>query len=381
MSSPDSHSHRGHKAPPRPPLPLEIPIYGPAPALVRAVVEGLSRALPADLRVGLVADPASAPALSVPLAGTSPEANRIRLYAPAWNSDSWRAALADCDLALTEGRPKPGHPGVLVLGETNPSSQGNPPVTLVASVPPGTPEVLACVASFARPDSLPPGIPVFSPDRVGDLASLILAYAGSRLAAAPLYGLVLGGGRSARMGFDKAALAYHGRPQTEYCLDLLRAHCGRVFLSCRADQAEQPGFAGLPQIHDSFQDLGPMSGILSALRAHPGAAFLVVACDLPYLDSAALAALVAGRDPFKIATAFRNPESAGKQSGLPEPLCAIYEPRAYARALQLLGQGLDCPRKLILNSSCAILPAPASRSLENANDPEAYRAAVKNLSA
>ena len=377
MSTPERHSHRGHKAPARPPLPLEIPLYGPSPALVRAVVEGLSRALPAELRVGLVADPASALVISAPIAGAGPEVNRIRLSAPAWNSDSWRAALTDCDLVLTEGRPKPGHPGVLVLGETGHAVQGDLPVTL-ASAAPG---LLACVASFAHPDSLPPGIPVFSPDRVGELAALILAHARGLLAAAPLHGLVLGGGRSARMGFDKAALAYHGRPQTEYCLDLLRAHCGRVFLSCRADQAEQPGFAGLPQIHDTFADLGPMSGILSAQRAHPGTAFLVVACDLPYLDSAALAALAEGRDPFKVATAFRNPESAGRQSGLPEPLCAIYEPRAYGRALQLLGQGLDCPRKLILNSSCAILPAPASRSLENANDPEAYRAALKNLSA
>jgi molybdopterin-guanine dinucleotide biosynthesis protein A len=190
----------------------------------------------------------------------------------------------------------------------------------------------------------------------------------------PLFGLVLGGGRSQRMRTDKASLVYHGKPQTEHCLDLLRPHCQQAFLSCRRDQADQPGFAGQAQIHDTFLEMGPLGGILSALRAHRQAAFLVVACDLPFLDAASLAALVAARDPNAIATAF-----AGPQDGLPEPLCAIYEPGAYARALELLGQGISCPRKLILKSSSRILPAPDVRSLLNANDPETYREALKSL--
>jgi molybdenum cofactor guanylyltransferase len=194
------------------------------------------------------------------------------------------------------------------------------------------------------------------------------------MATAPLFGLVLGGGRSVRMRADKAILDYHGKPQSEHCLELLRAHCESAFLSCRRDQAEQPGFAGHPQIHDTFLDMGPLGGILSALRAHRQAAFLVVACDLPFLDAASLTALIQGRDPDLIATAF-----AGPQEGLPEPLCAIYEPAAYPRALELLGQGISCPRKLILNSPARILPAPDFRSLLNANDPETFREARKTL--
>jgi len=193
-------------------------------------------------------------------------------------------------------------------------------------------------------------------------------------ATAPLYGLVLGGGRSTRMRSDKASLIYHGKPQTEHCLDLLSVHCAQSFLSCRSDQSDQPGFSGHPQIHDTFFDMGPLGGILSALKAHPRAAFLVVACDLPFLDGPSLAALVAGRDPSRIATTF-----AGPQNGLPEPLCAIYEPGCYPRALLLREQGISCPRKVILNSSNRILPAPDLRALLNANDPETYRDALKTL--
>jgi molybdopterin-guanine dinucleotide biosynthesis protein A len=256
--------------------------------------------------------------------------------------------------------------------------KGNVEVTGVPPAAPGpgdaggpAPALLACVAA-ARPAGLPPEIPVFPPGRPEALAALLLGRL--RSAAAPLYGLVLGGGRSERMGTDKAALAYHGQPQTRRGLDLLAPFCAQAFVSCRAEQSREPAFAGLPQIHDTFLGLGPMGGILSALRAHPGAAFLVIACDLPFLDGATLEALAKGRDPLRAATAF-----AGPQDGLPEPLCAIYEPRAYARALQLAGQGVDCPRKFILNSSSILLPPPDLRALRNVNDPGGYREALASL--
>lgn len=228
--------------------------------------------------------------------------------------------------------------------------------------------------------------------------------------AAPLYGLVLAGGKSTRMGEDKAALDYHGRPQAAHALDLLATACAKVFLSCRADQAGLPAYAGHPRIHDAHIGLGPLGGILSALDAHPEAAFLVAACDLPFLDRAAVAALAAGRDPEALATAFEGPLPAGTRKSahvhdpdhasasvraprgpalpdlslgpsgrLPEPLFAIYEPAMRPRMLELLDQGIDCPRKAIVKSSCRILPAPDPRFLANVNDPEDLRKAKEGL--
>lgn len=362
MALPERHSHRGPKAPPRPPFPPEIPIYGPSSDDVRVVAEGLLLALPADLRVGLVLGPGSdGSATSFP---ETPGAWRVRVEASAWDARERRAALADCDLILAVGRPSPDRPGLLVLEGAD---LGNTEVTGGGPVP----SLLACVGT-GRPAGLHPEIPVIPADQPQALAALVLQRL--RAAAAPLYGLVLGGGRSERMGTDKAALAYHGKPQTRRGLDLLAPFCAQAFVSCRAEQAGDAAFAGLPQVHDTFLGLGPLGGILSALRAHPGAAFLVIACDLPFLDAATLEALVRGRDPLRVATAFSGP-----QDGLPEPLCAVYEPRAYARALQLLGQGVDCPRKLILNSSATLLTPPDARALRNVNDPGEFRAALASL--
>lgn len=232
-------------------------------------------------------------------------------------------------------------------------------------------------------------------------------------ATAPLYGLVLAGGRSTRMKSDKAVLVYHGRPQAAHTLDLLSAHCDRVFLSCRADQGSVEGLSHLPQLHDTYSNLGPLGGILTAMEAHPDAAWLVAACDLPYLDHSALNTLVAGRDPASMATAFAGPQRAGSKSAhgggshggrahahgppdeavkdgvreslgpggeLPEPLLAIYEPRFHARILELMRQGIDCPRKAMIKSPCRILPAPDPRFLANVNHPEEFKKALDDLS-
>jgi molybdopterin-guanine dinucleotide biosynthesis protein A len=146
-----------------------------------------------------------------------------------------------------------------------------------------------------------------------------------------------------------------------------------AFVSCRADQAQHPAFSGLPQIHDRFLGFGPMGGILSALLLRRDAAFLVLACDLPFLDEAALAQLVRSRNPDKTATAFLGHEN------LPEPLCAIYEPRAYAEFLGLMGQGIQCPRKALIRSDILSLRPENAHALANVNHPEEFQAAVDGL--
>ena len=97
--------------------------------------------------------------------------------------------------------------------------------------------------------------------------------------------------------------------------------CQRTFVSVRAEQASDPVRADLPQIVDQPRSQGPIAGIAAAQAAHPEAAWLVVACDLPFLSRATLDHLLAHRDPSRLATAYRS-----SHDGLPEPLCAIYEP-------------------------------------------------------
>jgi molybdenum cofactor guanylyltransferase len=187
-----------------------------------------------------------------------------------------------------------------------------------------------------------------------------------RTAVPPLRGLVLAGGYSKRMGRDKGLIEYHGKPQREYLADLLAGICVETFISCRPDQVETipAGYAALP---DSFLDLGPYSALLSAFRAYPDSAWLVIACDLPLLDEATLRHLTAHRQPSRLATAFQSPFDT-----FPEPLIAIWEPKCYPALLQFLSQGYSCPRKVLINSSVELLRAPNPDALKNVNHPEEY---------
>jgi molybdopterin-guanine dinucleotide biosynthesis protein A len=189
-----------------------------------------------------------------------------------------------------------------------------------------------------------------------------------------LYGLVLAGGASRRMGRDKAVLAYRGQTQLARTFDLVARHCERAFVSVRRAQAEDPSRAGYPQIVDVIEDAGPIAGIAAAQAAHPGVAWLVVACDLPFLDDAAIELLVARRGSHPV-TAYRS-----THDGLPEPLCAIYEPSTRAGILESIAVGRHCPRKFVIASGVPLLEQPDPAALDNVNTPEEFTLAAARLS-
>ncbi|MBL7828734.1 MAG: NTP transferase domain-containing protein [Saprospiraceae bacterium] len=212
-------------------------------------------------------------------------------------------------------------------------------------------------------------IPVLS---LNDQTGILQFFENELQTAIPqLNGLVLAGGKSLRMGQDKGNIQWHGIPQRDYVWNLLNQFCAETFVSCRPDQIET---TNLPQIADSFLDLGPFGAILSAFRTNPDRAWLVLACDLPMFDEATVRALIVHRAPQQIATAFRNSEE-----GFPEPLATIWEPKSYPILLSFLAQGISCPRKVLINNSCKLLDAPNPQVLTNVNTPEQFEQMQERL--
>ena len=173
---------------------------------------------------------------------------------------------------------------------------------------------------------------------------------------------------------DKAALAYHGKPQVQWAYELLSEFCAATFVSVRPDQRDEPMRAALPQIVDRQPGIGPIAGITAALAEHPKAAWLVVACDLPFITAPILRHLIANRDPQRLATAYRS-----NHDSLPEPLCAIWEPAAREPLLAHLAAGKQCPRKFLINSNALLLDLPDSRALDNVNTAAEFSAAAMQL--
>lgn len=180
--------------------------------------------------------------------------------------------------------------------------------------------------------------------------------------SAPLWGLVLAGGLSTRMGTDKGLIAWHGKPQRAHLLDLLRQAGLPACLSIRPDQISQ----ALPAnclILDAYGAIGPAGALRSAMEAYPERAWLVIACDLPMITADFLHWLIQHRDPEQLftgcATAFG-----------PEPLAAIWEPAACELLARHTDAGAYSLRKILKNQPIKLVPPPDPTILLNANSPE-----------
>lgn len=180
---------------------------------------------------------------------------------------------------------------------------------------------------------------------------------------APLYGLVLAGGHSQRMGADKGLLAYHGKPQREWVADLLALYCSSVWISCRPEQAHTIG-APYQALPDRWPNAGPMGALLTAFEHAPEAAWLIAACDLPLLDTDGLAELVQQRAINADATAFLNPSIEA-----PDPVLSIWEPPAHTQVQAAYQAHQTSLLRILLAADTHLISPSRPAILRNANTP------------
>jgi molybdopterin-guanine dinucleotide biosynthesis protein A len=136
------------------------------------------------------------------------------------------------------------------------------------------------------------------------------------LSARPV-GFVVAGGRSSRMGRDKALLPWQGSTLLDHAIARLSAVCGEVRILC--GPARRYEDRGRPLVVDAVPDGGPLAGIAAGLDSAGDAAGLYLGVDLPFVTVALLAALAQARQEDADALVPVTP--AG-----PEPLCAVYRP-------------------------------------------------------
>ena len=180
-----------------------------------------------------------------------------------------------------------------------------------------------------------------------------------------MWGLVLAGGKSRRMGSDKALLTRDGETQLARAVQLLQRHVERVFVSTRADQAGDAERGRFEQIVDRYDDLGPVAGILSAMDKNADVPWLVVACDLPNIDDDTIRGLLDRHSDGHPFTAYRS-----SYDNLPEPLCAIYGVGSRSIVEDFVADGINCPRKILIRSDTELLEQPHPDALDNLNTPE-----------
>ncbi|GAA5484049.1 NTP transferase domain-containing protein [Haloferula sargassicola] len=174
--------------------------------------------------------------------------------------------------------------------------------------------------------------------------------------------LILAGGRSRRMGRDKAGIERpDGIRQLDHLIALARSVTEDVVLSTNDPQLAPDGIPTLPDLHPGS---GPLAALEAFHAAHPTEPVLLLGCDLFLLDAETVRHLIAGRDPSATATCFTN-----RIDGRPEPLCAIFEPGSLEHVADVVARQKLCARHFLEALDPAVLELPNPVALDNANTP------------
>lgn len=193
----------------------------------------------------------------------------------------------------------------------------------------------------------------------------------------PVSALILAGGRSTRMGRDKALLPHPEQREITFVVHLivqLSRYCQEVLLVARnAEQAQEYApHVSVPIITDLTPDIGPLMGIYSGLRAIHTSHALVTAVDMPFIQPQMIAFLLSQPRDESLIVPIVNDN--------PQVLFAVY-PRAVLPIMaERLQAGLRGPRALLSAVPVRTIAEeqlrrvdPQLRSFVNINTPEAYR--------
>ena len=182
-------------------------------------------------------------------------------------------------------------------------------------------------------------------------------------------GFVLAGGRSSRMGSDKALLPYKDRRLLQFVADTVRQAAGSATIVAPPERYAHLGF---PVIPDEVPGEGPLGGIITALAVSGAEWNLILACDMPGISAGFLSYLLdaAVRKQADICL----PVSA---SGLAEPLCAVYRSSSLPALRAAFAAGVRKVTGAFGGLHVAALADCEPSRFANMNTPEDWRAVVE----
>ncbi|MCE8424117.1 MAG: molybdenum cofactor guanylyltransferase [Candidatus Methanoperedens sp.] len=134
--------------------------------------------------------------------------------------------------------------------------------------------------------------------------------------------LILAGGKGSRMSYqEKALIDINGRPLITYVIDSLLKAVDNIIISVRDDAQGEllaPHVQKYEFAYDSYENTGPLSGILSGLLACEDEYCFIVACDMPFINEKVVKLLFKETEDHEAALPRWS-------DGFVEPLHAVYQ--------------------------------------------------------
>jgi molybdopterin-guanine dinucleotide biosynthesis protein A len=126
-------------------------------------------------------------------------------------------------------------------------------------------------------------------------------------------GIILAGGKSSRMGFDKGMAVLNGKKMVEWVIAALQSVCSQILIVSNTNNYNQLDY---PVYDDIYKNTGPLGGIYTGLTYSSTDYNLVVACDMPFINTNIFSLLLSFAGDYSIVVPSVN--------GRFEPLCAFY---------------------------------------------------------
>lgn len=180
-----------------------------------------------------------------------------------------------------------------------------------------------------------------------------------------LTGILLCGGKSLRMGTDKALLELQHQPMVSYSLRILQKYCHNIIISANDSRLD---FLGYHIVYDVVKNIGPMGGLHACLMKSTNRRSIVLACDMPLITGNLLKQMLDVESEYDVV--------APKVNQRPEPLHAIYQKSILSKIEQAISQKTYSLHKLLsqLNVFYMDMDVQQTNELFNANTPAELKA-------
>ncbi len=177
---------------------------------------------------------------------------------------------------------------------------------------------------------------------------------------------VLAGGKSSRMGKDKALMQFRGKRMIQHVLNAIAPLKIPIKIVANTDEYNKLGYE---VFKDIVEAKGPMGGILTAMHHTQASYIIVISCDIPFLTTMLLRQLVEGIEDYNIII----PQSKGRL----HPLCCIIKTSLKAEIEKRVGNNQLKMLELIQDTHSKIVNVDDSMSdredlLYNINTPEEF---------
>ena len=185
-------------------------------------------------------------------------------------------------------------------------------------------------------------------------------------------GIILCGGKSRRMGKNKALLKLKEKYIISYVVDILSGFCNKLILSSNSSDLK---FLKIPVVEDEHKNIGPIAGIIAGLKASENQINIVFSCDTPFITSGFVEYMLSKADSVDVLLPVFD--------GFLQPMTGIFDKKIIPLIENEISKGNFVPprifekanlRKLDINEQT---PGYHRHLFFNINSPDDYRKAQK----